>query len=216
MWNRVGIFRLLSVFVLVLGMIGGIVLAQREARQPLTTTTANVAQGDEGINALQQDLADQQSAQTKADELAVSDAERAKVAEDQARKNEAASRSETRSAPPGVPGVTAGATPASCATYSGTKATGCTLLLKGGFAIDQMSCLDKLWTKESHWNTTAKNSSSGAYGIPQALPGSKMAVYGSDWQTNPATQIAWGLSYIKGRYSTPCGAWSHSQSTGWY
>jgi len=60
------------------------------------------------------------------------------------------------------------------------------------------------------------NTSSGAYGIPQALPGSKMASAGADWATNPATQITWGLGYITGRYGTPCGAWNHSQATGWY
>ncbi|MFL1380444.1 lytic transglycosylase domain-containing protein [Nocardiopsis sp. frass1] len=77
-------------------------------------------------------------------------------------------------------------------------------------------CLKPLWQKESGWNHLAQNPSSGAYGIPQSLPGSKMATHGSDWQTNPATQIAWGIDYIKGRYGTPCGAWAHSQSVGWY
>nr|WP_116026463.1 lytic transglycosylase domain-containing protein [Thermomonospora umbrina] len=86
-----------------------------------------------------------------------------------------------------------------------------------GFDPDtQFGCLVKLWNKESGWRHTAANPSSGAYGIPQALPGSKMASAGSDWRTNPATQIKWGLGYIKGRYGTPCGAWSHSQSRGWY
>ncbi|WP_239108544.1 transglycosylase SLT domain-containing protein [Microbispora siamensis] len=80
----------------------------------------------------------------------------------------------------------------------------------------EWGCLEKLWDKESHWNERAMNRYSGAYGIPQALPGSKMASAGSDWQTNPATQIKWGLGYIAGRYKTPCGAWGHSQSTGWY
>ncbi|XVS29412.1 lytic transglycosylase domain-containing protein [Microbispora siamensis] len=80
----------------------------------------------------------------------------------------------------------------------------------------EWGCLEKLWDKESHWNERAMNRYSGAYGIPQSLPGSKMASAGSDWQTNPATQIKWGLGYIAGRYKTPCGAWAHSQSTGWY
>jgi hypothetical protein len=79
----------------------------------------------------------------------------------------------------------------------------------------QMSCLDPLWNRESGWSTTAGNPS-GAYGIPQALPGSKMASAGSDWRTNPRTQIAWGLGYIASTYGSPCAAWSHSQSTGWY
>lgn len=77
-------------------------------------------------------------------------------------------------------------------------------------------CLQPLWQKESNWNHLAENPSSGAYGIPQSLPGSKMESHGSDWRTNPATQIAWGIDYIKGRYGTPCSAWAHSQSVGWY
>jgi hypothetical protein len=79
-----------------------------------------------------------------------------------------------------------------------------------------MACLDKLWTKESGWNEKARNRSSGAYGIPQSYPGDKMASAGSDWQTNPVTQIKWGLGYIAQRYTTPCRAWSTSQSTGSY
>jgi hypothetical protein len=80
---------------------------------------------------------------------------------------------------------------------------------------DQFSCLNSLWNRESGWNVHAANPS-GAYGIPQALPGSKMSTAGGDWQNNPATQIAWGLSYVKSRYGTPCGAWSAFQSKGWY
>lgn len=80
----------------------------------------------------------------------------------------------------------------------------------------QFSCLDRLWTRESGWNPYARNKSSGAYGIPQALPGSRMAIVAADWKTNPYTQIMWGLGYIHGRYVTPCKAWSHSQTYGWY
>ena len=85
-----------------------------------------------------------------------------------------------------------------------------------GWGDDQYACLYSLWQRESNWNVYAQNRSSGAYGIPQALPGSKMATAGGDWQTNAATQITWGLGYIAGRYGTPCGAWGHSQSVGWY
>jgi hypothetical protein len=85
-----------------------------------------------------------------------------------------------------------------------------------GWGDDQFGCLVALWGQESGWNVYASNSSSGAYGIPQALPGSKMATAGDDWETNPATQITWGLGYIAGRYGTPCGAWDHSVTTGWY
>ncbi|MGC5342514.1 tachylectin-related carbohydrate-binding protein [Streptomyces sp. DT24] len=76
----------------------------------------------------------------------------------------------------------------------------------------QWNCLDSLWTHESGWRWNAQNPSSAAYGIPQALPGSKMASAGQDWKTNPVTQIKWGLGYIDDRYGTPCGAWSYWQS----
>jgi uncharacterized protein YabE (DUF348 family) len=90
------------------------------------------------------------------------------------------------------------------------------MALARGWGADQFSCLVQMWSRESGWRVNASNGGSGAYGIPQALPGSKMAAFGADWQTNPATQIAWGLSYIAGRYSTPCGAWSSWQANGWY
>nr|WP_243736308.1 transglycosylase SLT domain-containing protein [Curtobacterium flaccumfaciens] len=84
-----------------------------------------------------------------------------------------------------------------------------------GWGADQYNCLVSLWNKESGWRVNAYNPS-GAYGIPQALPGSKMASAGADWQTNPATQITWGLNYISGVYGTPCGAWGHSVANNWY
>jgi type IV secretory pathway VirB10-like protein len=83
---------------------------------------------------------------------------------------------------------------------------------KYGWGADQFSCLNSLWNRESGWRVHAANPS-GAYGIPQALPGSKM---GAGWQNSARVQVAWGLGYIKSRYGTPCGAWSHSQSSGWY
>jgi hypothetical protein len=79
----------------------------------------------------------------------------------------------------------------------------------------QFGCLDNIWTRESGWRWNAANAS-GAYGIPQALPGAKMATSGADWQTNPATQINWGLGYIQTRYGTPCNAWSFWQANGFY
>jgi resuscitation-promoting factor RpfB len=89
------------------------------------------------------------------------------------------------------------------------------LLGSYGFSKSQWSCLDDLWNAESGWRYNAENAS-GAYGIPQALPGSKMASAGPDWQTNPTTQIKWGLTYIKDTYGTPCGAWAHEEADGWY
>ena len=95
------------------------------------------------------------------------------------------------------------------------QAIGLELVQARGWGNDQFACLVSLFNRESGWNVYAANPS-GAYGIPQALPGSKMASAGADWATNPRTQITWGLNYIAGRYLTPCGAWAHSQSTGWY
>lgn len=80
----------------------------------------------------------------------------------------------------------------------------------------QFRCLERLWAHESGWNERAHNGSSGAHGIPQALPGSKMGSAGPGWQNNPRTQIRWGLRYIRYRYGSPCGAWGHFQATGWY
>lgn len=81
---------------------------------------------------------------------------------------------------------------------------------------DQFQCYNNIIMRESKWDTFADNPHSSAYGIPQALPGSKMAAFGSDWRTNPATQIAWGLSYVGERYGSPCQAWSFKRSHGWY
>ncbi|TFC60769.1 phospholipase [Cryobacterium sp. TMB1-7] len=107
--------------------------------------------------------------------------------------------------------VAAGNTPA------GAKATAASLASsRYGWGESQFSCLAQLWQKESEWKYTAYNDNGGATGIPQALPGSKMASAGSDWATNASTQIAWGLEYINGSYGTPCAAWSHSQAMNWY
>ncbi|GAB3236954.1 hypothetical protein GCM10027447_35740 [Glycomyces halotolerans] len=105
--------------------------------------------------------------------------------------------------------------PSSCDEFSGNRATGCAINLEWGFDLEQFGCLEALWTRESGWNEYAANSI-GAYGIPQALPGSKMSTEGDDWETNPVTQIRWGLGYIEGRYGTPCSAWEHSERVGWY
>jgi len=87
-----------------------------------------------------------------------------------------------------------------------------------GWTGSEVTCLDELWTEESGFSSTALNSSSGAYGIPQSLPASKMAAAGPDWRTNPSTQVKWGLGYIHDVYGTPCAAWAHEKSTNpnWY
>ncbi|MGV8968288.1 MAG: ubiquitin-like domain-containing protein [Cellulomonas sp.] len=107
---------------------------------------------------------------------------------------------------PNAPAVTPGS----------AQAIGKELAAARGWGDDQFACLVELWNHESHWNVSAANASSGAYGIPQALPGSKMATVAADWRTNPATQITWGMNYIGGRYGTPCGALSSWSAKGWY
>ena len=87
---------------------------------------------------------------------------------------------------------------------------------KFGWGDKQFDCYNKIIMRESVWKVDADNPTSSAYGIPQALPGSKMASEGSDWRTNPATQIKWGLGYVKDRYGTPCEAWGFKSSHGWY
>jgi hypothetical protein len=119
-------------------------------------------------------------------------------------------------APVGPPPAPLPDIPEDCEEYSGNRAIACALLPEFGFGLDQMPALDALWNHESGWNHQAYNASSGAYGIPQALPGNKMATAGSDWETNPATQIRWGLGYIKNRYGSPQGAWDFWQANGWY
>jgi hypothetical protein len=87
---------------------------------------------------------------------------------------------------------------------------------KYGYGAGQFNCFNNIIMRESMWNIHATNPSSGAYGIPQALPGGKMATIASDWRTNPATQIIWGIEYMKDRYGSPCGAWGFKSSHGWY
>jgi len=85
-----------------------------------------------------------------------------------------------------------------------------------GFSETQYKCLNQLWTKESNWNYKSRNKKSGAHGIPQALPASKMNVVSTDWRTNPVTQIRWGLRYISIRYETPCKALAKHKRSNWY
>jgi len=90
------------------------------------------------------------------------------------------------------------------------------LIEEYGFNERQYDCLNQLWTEESNWNYKSRNKVSGAHGIPQALPASKMNVISTDWRTNPVTQIRWGLRYISIRYETPCKAWAKHKRSNWY
>ncbi|MDJ0324830.1 hypothetical protein QMG61_13790 [Cryobacterium sp. PH31-AA6] len=99
---------------------------------------------------------------------------------------------------------------------AGARAYASSAVSARGWGQGEYSCLVSLWNRESGWRVDAYNAGSGAYGIPQSLPGSKMASAGGDWRTNAATQINWGLGYIAARYGAPCGAWAHSENVGWY
>jgi hypothetical protein len=166
--------------------------------------------------AIAKKAAEKKVAEEKAAEEKRAEEKRAEEAEEAASESDSDSDSSSTSDSGGSSRPFTGPIPDSCGDYSGTREIGCAVLLSKGFGLNQMPCLDKLWKKESGWNHLAENPSSKAYGIPQALPGRKMASAGRDWRSNPATQIKWGLGYIKGRYGSPCEAWSHSRRVGWY
>ncbi|MET8261381.1 lytic transglycosylase domain-containing protein [Micromonospora sp. NPDC005205] len=222
LWSRLGA-RTAAVALLSVGVAGGFYLGEdRETQQQglteqvsLEVDRADFAYQRERQAAHQVQFSKQRAAEYQA-KLRAKQA--AKEAAERARRAEAAaaSRKRERAAANATAKPYDGPIPASCAEYSGNRKVGCALMIDKGFGIAEFPCLEKLWTKESGWNHKAANSSSGAYGIPQSLPGSKMASVASDWRTNPATQIIWGLGYIKGRYKTPCGAWTYFQNNGHY
>jgi hypothetical protein len=101
-------------------------------------------------------------------------------------------------------------------TSSANEHLGMKMAARRGWTGGEAACLDWLWTRESGWRLVWNTQGSGAFGIPQSLPASKMASAGPDYMTNPATQIKWGLGYIRVRYGSPCNAWAHETSHGWY
>ncbi|MGN6221580.1 MAG: lytic transglycosylase domain-containing protein [Microbacterium sp.] len=178
----------------------------------VTSLTASVSEQAAGLRG-KLDAAVALKAQQEAEAKARAEAEAAAAAA--AEKAKAAQAAAPKKSSGGSTAAPAPKYAASGTSAGEAQATARGMIAGYGWGDDQFACLVSLWNKESGWRYNASNPS-GAYGIPQALPGSKMGAYGADWQTNPATQIAWGLGYISGRYGTPCGAWSHSQSTGWY
>ncbi|MFF0150401.1 lytic transglycosylase domain-containing protein [Micromonospora sp. NPDC005203] len=222
LWSRLGA-RTAAVALLSVGVAGGFYLGEdRETQQQGLTEQvsreidqADLAYQRERQSAHQVQVSKQRAAEYQAKLRA---AQAAKEAAERARRAEAAaaSRKRERAAADAPAKPYDGPIPASCEEYSGNRKTGCALMVDSGFGISEFPCLEKLWTKESGWNHKAANNSSGAYGIPQSLPGSKMGSVASDWRTNPATQIKWGLGYIKGRYKTPCGAWTFFQNNNHY
>jgi hypothetical protein len=227
LWSTIGV-RTTAVALLVGGVIGGVQLAQTRTDAQLGAESRLALQAEEDEmqllrdrqNAVAAGRAQQREAEAEAAAIAASEArataKRARDAEKKAKDKKKADEARKKAEKAGALVPYSGPIPTSCKEYKGNRAVGCALMLQKGFSIDQFPCLEKLWDHESGWNAKAENKGSGAYGIPQALPGSKMGSAGSDWKTNPATQIKWGLGYVKGRYKSPCGAWSHFQSAGSY
>ncbi|HEX5729994.1 phospholipase [Microbacterium sp.] len=188
------------------------VLLLPDVTEDVTTETRRVLAGAAELR----DLLQAAQAQKAADDAAAAAAAAAaaEAAAEAQRQADAAAAEAQRQA---EIAAAAEAALASANTPEGAKAVAAQIAsAEYGWGGDQFSCLVSLWDRESGWNYEAYNASSGATGIPQALPGSKMASAGSDWQTNAVTQIKWGLGYIEAVYGSPCGAWGHSESTGWY
>ncbi|MBB4695078.1 hypothetical protein BKA14_005226 [Actinoplanes abujensis] len=218
--------RAVSVGLLVAGLIGGVYLGRDWQAEPTRTAFVDATQADLDLRLLKQHQSQAAAARAwqreaegaaaaKAATAAKAAAGRAHKLEQKVAADKKAEEERKKEEAKG-PVPYDGPIPSSCNEYSGSREIGCALMLEKGFPIAEFPCLDKLWKHESGWNYKAENKSSGAYGIPQALPGRKMASAGADWKTNPATQIKWGLGYVKGRYDTPCGAWQYFQNNGHY
>ena len=158
--------------------------------------------------------AEQAAAQEAAAAAAAATAAQEAAAAQAAAEAEAAQAAKSAKAAPKASSAPA---PSAPSNPSGAQAVARDMMAaKYGWGADQFGCLVSLWDKESGWNYKAYNANGGATGIPQALPGSKMASAGSDWATNATTQVVWGLDYIDRAYGSPCAAWSHSQAVNWY
>jgi len=183
----------------------------------LPTSTAAAATADASLTSVNRNTAAVQAEHQQ--QAAKAEAARARAAAEKAAKAKAAAKAEAAKAAKARAAADAAVTTkaASVTTPSGSpRQIAQRMLGQFGWSSSQFGYLNPLWEHESGWSLTAENPSSGAYGIPQALPGSQMASAGGDWRTNAATQIKWGLTYIQGRYGSPCGAWAHEQADGWY
>lgn len=186
-------------------------LADIPAGQQAQVQTASLTQQADA-QASAADASAKKSAEESARVQAAKDAKSKKAAaedrlekerKEKAERAERASRSEVRSA-------------SAFATQGSYSVADVQAMARQMIPGDQFQCFSNIVNHESSWNYRASNPSSGAYGLVQALPGSKMASAGADWQTNPATQIKWGLNYMDSRYGSPCGAWSFWQANHWY
>ncbi|HEX6887480.1 MAG TPA: hypothetical protein VF143_05170 [Candidatus Nanopelagicales bacterium] len=193
------------------GMAAGALAALVAALPALSTTVGSHAAAPASMPAawVEQRAADSAAAAASADLVRRTEVKR-RAAEKKAEAKKKAAAQRRAAEQRAARARAAGGTPAA------NRALGMQLCADRGWSTAQCGDLAKLWQKESGWSTSAHNASSGAHGIPQALPGSKMASKGSDWATSARTQIAWGLDYIAGRYGNPSNAWAHSVRTGWY
>lgn len=188
------------------------------ARTAQAAADAKVAEAQTQSDTLYAQLAtlNNTTAELESEYRAGQEAAAAYAAAQEAARKAAAANSSSGSGAPATTPVTTVSGGSGSLSPADSRAYASDVVASRGWGTDQYNCLVSLWNRESGWRWNAYNASSGAYGIPQSLPGSKMATSGSDWQTSSATQIDWGLSYITSRYGTPCGAWGHSQSVGWY
>lgn len=190
--------------------------------EKLAAATEDVQAATADLRARLEAAQAQKAAEEEAARIAAEEAAAAEAAAQAQAEAEAAAAAQRQSAPRSSSSSAAPAPTASAVASTGDNSPGAAqqaasnMLGDFGWGQDQFSCLVSLWNKESGWNYQAYNAGSGAFGIPQALPGSKMASAGGDWQSSAVTQVRWGLGYISGRYGSPCGAWDHSQSVGWY
>jgi hypothetical protein len=193
---------------------GATAAGARAAQRGTARIAAGVAGSGQAISALNDQHGHYLVAATMAAQQAARAADRARAARLAAQQ---AAAQAAQQAPASSPPAAAPAPAPVSAPVSAGSAQQIAMSMLGayGWSSSQFSCLNDLWSRESGWSVTAENPS-GAYGIPQALPGSKMASAGADWATSPTTQIRWGLGYIKGLYGSPCGAWSHEEAAGWY
>jgi nucleoid-associated protein YgaU len=200
-----------------------VVVSQQRAAKAEQGNTMSQAQRLAGSDRLRLSLgaiqlrSDATAAKATAAKAAAAKAAAARDAANAAAAQAAAKAAAAKAAAAKAAAAKAAAQPTAVRTPSGSPIQIAQQMLgQFGWSPSQFTCLYPLWEHESGWNPSAENPGSGAYGIPQSLPGSQMSSAGSDWQTNAATQIRWGLTYIQGRYGSPCGAWAHEQSSNWY
>ncbi|MDX3072071.1 transglycosylase SLT domain-containing protein [Streptomyces sp. NPDC088354] len=201
----------------VVGVASG---SEQPGLQPVAATDATTVLADipAGQQVQQASLTEQVQAQTDAADAsarkAAEETARKQAAKDAAARKEAEKKAEERKKQEAASRAAERAALVVKASYTTAEVQAMAQGIIGDST--QYQCFSNIVTRESGWNYTATNSSSGAYGLVQALPGSKMASAGADWQTNPGTQIKWGLNYMNSRYGSPCGAWSFWQTNHWY